>query len=289
MEEREGTASFTVEVARDGRVASCAITESSGHADLDQTTCSNVTRRAQFYPAQDKKGQPVAGRYSNRVRWQIPVSSTMASPPIANISFPRAPQIRNPASLRITKENYPAAALTALREGVSYFNLDIDNAGKVRQCSITTSSGSEELDLQSCRLAMKWEFEPAVNFDGTPVAGRTGHNIRWRLPKGTVAAAPAGIARPMRNPFEKPGKAKMTLDFDKDGKLSDCAFEHVGDLPIFGAPPDISGSFCKTSLERGTISPFLDADGKPTSRRVIVNVSVDHDAVPSATEGSKAE
>jgi TonB family protein len=289
MEEREGITAFRLDVAPDGRVANCAITSSSGHADLDQTTCSNITRRAQFYPAQDKKGQPIAGSYSNRVRWQIPTSSTMASPPITNISYPRAPQLRNPASLRITKENYPAAALSALKEGVSYFNLDIDNEGKVRQCSITTSSDSEELDLQSCRLAMKWEFEPAVNLDGTPVAGRTGHNIRWRLPKGAVAAAPAGIARPVRNPFEKPGKVKMTLDFDKDGKLSDCAFEHVGDLPIFGSPPDISGSFCKSSLERGNISPFVDADGKPISRRVTVNISVDHGVVPSAAVASKAK
>lgn len=289
MEEREGTTGFRVDVAPDGRVANCTITASSGHPDLDQTTCSNITRRAQFYPAQDKKGQPIAGSYSNRVRWQIPTASTMGSPPIPNISFPRAPQMRNPALLRIGKEDYPAGALNALKEGVSYFNLDIDDAGKVRSCSITTSSDSPDLDDKSCVLAAKWEFEPAMNIDGKPVGGRTGHNIRWRLPKGSLAAAPSAIARPVRNPFEKAGKVKMTLDFDKDGKLRDCAFEHVGDLPIFGSPPDISGSFCKSSLERGNIAPFVGADGKPTPRRVIVNISVDHDEVPSAVVASKAE
>jgi TonB family protein len=289
MEEREGVTGFRVDVAPDGSVVKCTITITSGHADLDQTTCSNVTRRAQFYPAQGKKGQPIAGSYSNRIRWQIPAASTMASPPIPNRSYPRAPLIRNPALLRIGKADYPAAALTALKEGVSYFDLDIDAAGKVRNCSITTSSGSPELDEKSCTLAAKWEFEPALSLDGKPVSGRTGHNIRWRLPKGSMAAAPSAIARPVRNPFEKAGKVKMTLDFDNEGKLSDCALEHVGDLPIFGSPPDISGSFCKSSLARGNVAPFVDVDGKPTSRRVIVNISVDHSDVPPAATASQAE
>jgi periplasmic protein TonB len=70
-QEREGTSGFRVTVGADGRVTSCTITSSSGHADLDDATCKNVTRRARFSPAL-KGGQPVEGSYSNRVRWQIP-------------------------------------------------------------------------------------------------------------------------------------------------------------------------------------------------------------------------
>ncbi len=72
QQEREGTTGFRVTVGANGRVADCQITSSSGHPDLDQATCANVTRRARFDPALDGSGNPTTGSYSNRVRWQIP-------------------------------------------------------------------------------------------------------------------------------------------------------------------------------------------------------------------------
>ncbi|HVR89725.1 MAG TPA: TonB family protein [Novosphingobium sp.] len=71
-EERAGTTGFRVTVGADGRVSSCTVTSSSGSPDLDEATCSNVTRRARFNAATDGEGQPVAGSYSNRIRWVIP-------------------------------------------------------------------------------------------------------------------------------------------------------------------------------------------------------------------------
>ncbi|WP_088311253.1 energy transducer TonB [Novosphingobium sp. B 225] len=71
-EEREGTTGFRVTVGPDGRVTSCDVTSSSGSSDLDEATCSNVTRRARFTPAMDGEGNPTSGSYSNRIRWVIP-------------------------------------------------------------------------------------------------------------------------------------------------------------------------------------------------------------------------
>ena len=71
-EERAGTTSFRVSVSADGRVSSCSITGSSGSPDLDEATCSNVTRRARFTPATDGEGNPTTGSYSGRIRWVIP-------------------------------------------------------------------------------------------------------------------------------------------------------------------------------------------------------------------------
>ena len=71
-EEREGTTGFRVTVGPDGRVTSCSVTSSSGSPDLDEATCSNVTRRARFNPATDGEGNPTTGQYSSRVRWVIP-------------------------------------------------------------------------------------------------------------------------------------------------------------------------------------------------------------------------
>jgi periplasmic protein TonB len=70
-EERTGTTGFRVTVGPDGRVASCTVTSSSGHADLDDATCKNVSRRARFKPAL-QNGKEVQGTYSNRIRWVIP-------------------------------------------------------------------------------------------------------------------------------------------------------------------------------------------------------------------------
>jgi periplasmic protein TonB len=67
-EERSGTTGFTVTIDDEGRVASCRITSSSGHADLDEATCKNVSRRARFR----KPSEGYGNTYSNRVRWVIP-------------------------------------------------------------------------------------------------------------------------------------------------------------------------------------------------------------------------
>jgi periplasmic protein TonB len=69
---REGTTGFSVTVTPEGRVGSCSVTSSSGHGDLDSTTCSKVTSRARFNPAHDKAGNPTTGSYSSRVTWKIP-------------------------------------------------------------------------------------------------------------------------------------------------------------------------------------------------------------------------
>ena len=71
-EERAGTTGFRVSVGPDGKVTSCSVTSSSGSPDLDEATCSNVTRRARFAPATDGEGNPTTGSYSNRIRWVIP-------------------------------------------------------------------------------------------------------------------------------------------------------------------------------------------------------------------------
>ena len=71
-EEREGVTRFRVTVGADGRITGCSVTGSSGHSDLDEATCSLVTRRGRFNPAKDGEGQPTTDSWSSAVRWQIP-------------------------------------------------------------------------------------------------------------------------------------------------------------------------------------------------------------------------
>ena len=70
--EQQGTVSFRLSVGPDGMPSRCAITASSGSADLDLATCNLVLSRARFRPARDGSGQPIASAYSNRVAWRIP-------------------------------------------------------------------------------------------------------------------------------------------------------------------------------------------------------------------------
>ena len=55
-----------------GRINRCDITESSGQAILDATTCSILTRRARFDPARDEAGAPVEGKVAGKIEWKVP-------------------------------------------------------------------------------------------------------------------------------------------------------------------------------------------------------------------------
>lgn len=67
-----GVTAFRLQVGDHGRVTSCAITQGSGSALLDDQVCRLMTQRGNFSPALDARGRKTAGTYSNRVRWNPP-------------------------------------------------------------------------------------------------------------------------------------------------------------------------------------------------------------------------
>jgi TonB family protein len=65
QEGREGTTGYRVAVSPDGSVTDCNVTSSSGHADLDSTTCINLIIKGRFAPAAD-------GRvYDGTMKWAL--------------------------------------------------------------------------------------------------------------------------------------------------------------------------------------------------------------------------
>jgi TonB family protein len=68
----EGVVAFEVKLAKNGKVTGCRVTQTSNHADLDQQTCSQLRKTAQFKPALDVAGKPVAATYAGRLRWKLP-------------------------------------------------------------------------------------------------------------------------------------------------------------------------------------------------------------------------
>lgn len=71
-EELTGTARFRLDIDADGRVTGCRVTQSTGHAALDNATCSLVQRRARFAPAKDTAGRPTSGAYESAIVWRLP-------------------------------------------------------------------------------------------------------------------------------------------------------------------------------------------------------------------------
>jgi TonB family protein len=74
----QGTATAHVEIDAGGRVTSCAITQSAGHALLDKVTCDIISTRFRFEPI--VPGGPVlAASRDLRIAWRLPED---APPPV---------------------------------------------------------------------------------------------------------------------------------------------------------------------------------------------------------------
>ncbi|HTU11676.1 MAG TPA: energy transducer TonB [Allosphingosinicella sp.] len=69
---QQGRVSFTLDISPEGRVTGCQVTESSGSAILDSTTCRIMRSRARYTPARDPRGVAVADRDRAAVRWVLP-------------------------------------------------------------------------------------------------------------------------------------------------------------------------------------------------------------------------
>lgn len=75
-----GTTRFMLSVDAKGVITNCVVVATSGSAALDRTTCDLVRARAQFSPALDGAGKPVAGSYTNQTRWILPPPGTLPQP-----------------------------------------------------------------------------------------------------------------------------------------------------------------------------------------------------------------
>lgn len=68
----EGVTRFQLSIGTNGRVQSCEVTVSSGHAALDDAACANLRERGRFVAATGPDGAAVPGTYSSAVRWKLP-------------------------------------------------------------------------------------------------------------------------------------------------------------------------------------------------------------------------
>jgi protein TonB len=66
---QQGRVETEIEVDRKGRPSACAVTKSSGSAELDQATCRLIMHRFRYAPARDQSGKAVAGIATYDLDW----------------------------------------------------------------------------------------------------------------------------------------------------------------------------------------------------------------------------
>lgn len=87
-----------------------------------------------------------------------------------------------PVSAWARPNDYPAEEYRRRVQGEVGFELDVGADGRVSDCRITRSSGSEPLDRATCRMAVRARFEPARDSAANPVPGNYRGSLSWYLP-----------------------------------------------------------------------------------------------------------
>ena len=79
--------------------------------------------------------------------------------------------------------DYPIKALREHREGTSYYKVTVGADGRAKTCTITQSSGSDDLDQESCRMVIaRARWTPEKNAEGEPIETEYSGKVRWAIP-----------------------------------------------------------------------------------------------------------
>jgi TonB family protein len=76
----EGTVGFQATLDRDGKLASCVVTRSSGYPRLDKATCDMIVETARF-GLSEKRGSKRTPTHNYFVEWKLPAGYAKGPPP----------------------------------------------------------------------------------------------------------------------------------------------------------------------------------------------------------------
>jgi len=133
-------------------------------------------------PTTEWKEQPVAS---------FPEPGPVALPPREPAITPPPPPAKEikPARAKanlasyVSDADYPSTAVRNEEQGTTRFRLAVGPDGRVKECTVTSSSGSSALDSTTCRLMkQRAKFTPATGTDGNPTGDTVTSAIRWVLP-----------------------------------------------------------------------------------------------------------
>jgi TonB family protein len=243
-----------------------------------------LAARARYRPALDAAGRPVPGTDEGRVVWQAPGTAgepaRILVPPPAPAP-PPPPRIVPPQRARanlnsyFSTDDYPAAALRADHRGTVAFSLGIGVNGRVADCRITVSSGSEPLDAATCRiLRSRARYIPARDAGGTPVEGRDSGRVTWALPDPPEDRAGIAMAYRPARPLEPevgdpaaadippgvpgpPGEGVswLRVAIGPDGQVIGC------DIRVSSGSSALDAAACRLYAARARFEPARDMAG----------------------------
>ncbi|HEX8526521.1 energy transducer TonB, partial [Allosphingosinicella sp.] len=105
------------------------------------------------------------------------------APPIEKARTVEPARARANLASYVSDEDYPSAAARNEEQGTTRFRLAVGPDGKVKECTVTGSSGSSALDSTTCKLMrQRAKFSPATGSDGKPTSDTVSSAIRWVLP-----------------------------------------------------------------------------------------------------------
>ena len=97
---------------------------------------------------------------------------------------PKPPVPKGSPANWATTSDYPSRALREEKQGVTGFRVSVGPDGRVSDCSVTSSSGSDELDAATCtNVTRRARFVPAVDSSGNATSGSYSNRIRWVIPR----------------------------------------------------------------------------------------------------------
>jgi protein TonB len=130
---------------------------------------------------------PVLAPQITTVRTPPPVFNPV---PVAAPPPPPAPVVSKAAGAKgdpsrwVSQDDYPASALRAEAQGTSAITWEINEAGRVENCRVTSSSGNADLDEAGCRaITRRGRYSPATDQNGNPIRTTQSRRIVWRLPE----------------------------------------------------------------------------------------------------------
>lgn len=158
----------------------------------------------------------------------------------------------------VNSSDYPSAALREEIEGITRFQLTIDDSGMPTECTVTASSGNDALDATTCALLVeRGTFHPAEDGSGKPMAGIWSSSVRWEIPSDSNEVPPAHSTR-------------ISYVVDIDGSVRDCRAD-----TSLGAG---ANQICAGIIAQ-TFDPPLNAKGEPEAVRVIMTSEVKREPV----------
>lgn len=161
----------------------------------------------------------------------------------------------------MTTNDYPSAALRNEISGVARFRAIVGPDGRVSDCEVIETSGSNVLDAATCRLIVRRaRFNPALDEGGNPTSGYYTTNVRGMIPLDLPP---------------EPGTSTQSYVVGPDGTLSNCRVKETDGVESSGT------AACPAEIMDGS---FKDSAGKPVSRRVLVKYQVTLANAPTGTD-----